>query len=880
LELDPLTVFEKYVYCFHSLNQNIINNLIVNNSVINFKNLNKYISVADFIDKFQKHPLNIGYQITENENTLTISPRFNNKTSYYNLSCQVQTVLSTEEMNYTESFLTFGFSPTYNILDNLNKLNGEYFVPEKKFCILPEYTNIPAATNSVYLDENVVIDGKTNKITFSENFKFQWDSILIWTFIDVIVYNNDDESITNPRLLVIKKYYDTVNGFYVIELHKKITAPDLTFGLNKIDILSRNTLSQISEDLQVLNNIQRSQSEKSVNSEDFFFTYEPDVKFKFPTESYMKVLVCDFDIQQKVTGIVYTDYDYQIAFNLLNVEKEIVYEFNSTKLNHGGSFSNKVTYELSNLTQDEFKIGDLIYVELLGSTESSKFLNHHYQGVQTIIDITDNQYITTSKEYGVSSNSQDIGRIKFLKKDEFLNYLPIDLFDIAKEKKPKSSIEILPEMVQLSGNIHSLINVDTNKFKIKLVDGLFLQEVEEKYSWLLQAEVSNVVVGKNENGLVWYSGVWRCGRWFNGTWISGEWLSGDWYSGNWYSSATKTMVTSVEISQSFPTLNSYSKWQGGRWFDGNWYGGTWYDGRRYGGDWKEGIWFNGIWNDGNWYGGSFQGGIWVFGNWYGGVMNCDTRPSYWLDGNFEAGDFENGVWYNGQFGNDRNELARFGTRSLNTRNSVWNGGRWISGEFHSSLNINEYTGQTQVSDLHNLSVWRTGVWFGGSFYGGVAYNIDFRGGTWYGGIIEEIQVSGLDPIYPAETSTNMIRVNGLFKFNPGDEIYIIDNSRNTDFSPIGNDSTIGKYRINRIYEDATTNQTEIYLNFNLADLTVGVSEVIGNSQWSNIETGLRVVSHFVEAEWKSGLWTNGYFESNTFESGIWLDGIFEGKMGQ
>jgi hypothetical protein len=178
-------------------------------------------------------------------------------------------------------------------------------------------------------------------------------------------------------------------------------------------------------------------------------------------------------------------------------------------------------------------------------------------------------------------------------------------------------------------------------------------------------------------------------------------------------------------------------------------------------------------------------------------------------------------------------------------------------------------------------VWKTGQWLGGEFYGGVAYNIDFKGGIWKGGILEEIQVSGLSPIYPLDSGIpeNMIRVKGLFKFSPGDEIYIIDDNRDTDFSNLGNNSNIGKYRINRIYEDTITNQTELYLNYNLADLTNPIDETIGEVDWSNIETGLRVVSHFVESKWESGYWTNGYFENGTFESGNWHNGVFDGNWG-
>jgi hypothetical protein len=476
--------------------------------------------------------------------------------------------------------------------------------------------------------------------------------------------------------------------------------------------------------------------------------------------------------------------------------------------------------------------------------------------------------------------SVDYGKITFIKRDKFLNYLPIDLYGVGGDKKPKRGVEVTPEMVYLEGTVFSLKNVNLDKFKVQFVDGLFLQEIEEKFSWFLQAETSDAIIGKNDNGIVWYSGVWRCGRWFSGTWISGEWISGDWYGGEWYSSPVKSNILSVQVSGN-NSDNSLSKWQGGRWFGGTWYGGTWYDGRRYGGDWYGGLWFNGVWNDGDWYGGRFQGGIWVLGNWSGGLFNCDSRLSYWLDGKFESGDFENGTWYNGQFGNQDNRLSRFGTRSINTRISVWHGGKWISGEFHSSLNFDEVLQTPTVSDVHTLSVWRTGLWLGGSFYGGVAYNIDFRGGIWYGGILEEIQVIGVDSIYvnPPDVSNNRIWVNGIFKFNPGDQIYIIDDFRGGTFSSIGTNDNPREYRINKIEEDEQNSRTGLFLNFNLSKLDPQIDYNVGFQDWNGIETNLRVVSHFDESNWKSGYWTNGYFENGFFESGVWYNGVFEGTWG-
>lgn len=871
--------FEKYIICYNTFNQNIVNNLLKYTSVISIKNLNKYVSPSDFYQKFENHPVGIGYKATPSDSMVVITPRFNNKTAYYNLAINVNTPLDTYILNYTESFLRFGYSPNYNIMDMLSMIDSNIFVGTKKFTILPEYLNLPGNNANDFTDNNIFIDQNvydSNKITFGKNLKFEWTSLLKWTFVDITLYNQSGVSKQNEKMLIIDKYYDESLDGYVIEFHRRLLKPPTggpNPGIFSLDILSRNTLEQISGDLQALNNIQRGQMQKSVQDQNYFTDRQNEIKTRFTTDTYLKVLVSDFDIQQNVTALIYSDVDFQLCFNLLNVEKEIIYEFNTISRGIDVPFTDNICYSLTETLNGEITIGDLVYVELTGATGSSKTVNPQYQGFQTIVGIT-GSLVTTSHPFGMTPSMQDFGSITFLKKDAFLNYQPIDLFNVGQEKKPTRSVEILPENVEFVNNKFNLINIDTTKYKVIFVDGLSLQEVEEKFPWFLQAETSNAIIGRDDNGLVWYRGMWRCGRWFGGTWISGEWLGGDWYAGDWYAFNNKYNVLNVLVDKSRSDYR-ISKWYGGRWFGGTWHDGTWFSGRRYAGDWMKGIWYDGTWNDGTWNDGIFQGGVWIAGTWNTGKFNCDNKPSYWIDGKFISGDFENGIWYNGQFGNNNSQLSRFGTRSLLSRISIWHGGKWVNGEFHSFLNTNDVDGTNQISDVHKLSTWRTGLWMNGNFYGGVVYNIDFRNGTWHGGILEEIQLVGLDAIYPAQTATNIIYTNGIFKFNPGDEIYIIDDYRNGDLSLIGSNEKPGIYRVNKIVEDVSLNRTGLYLNYNLSNL--GIDNQVGSATYSSIDLGLRLVSHFKYCTWKSGLWTNGVFDEGDFQSGMWYNGVFKGK---
>lgn len=867
-----------YLYTISNFNENIINNLIKTTSNINVKNLNHYSTRSELISNINLHPVGLGYKLTQNTSSVTIDCLFNEKTAYYNLQSTISVGGISQDLKYKESFLDFGYSPTYNISSFLSKIDPQIFTYSKEFPILPYHEKLTGNAGSGFTNSNIYIDAgsQSNIILFGSDYELEWNSLLQNTFIDLSVTHMDGSGQSFTQLLITDKYYISSLDAYAIEFNKKLT---ISTSIRDFTFYSRRKLSEISGDLQQLNNIHRSNNAKTILWKEnnsavnrSFDNLENSIGTKFSTDSYLKVLVSDYDVRQNLSAILYTDEEYQISMNILNLETELEYVIRGIQgvpLEQG---IYKMGFSVDGL-ENKIKVGDLIFIDFDDIYDSPM------AGLQTVIE-SGNNFIVTTKDYDGNIFIGE-GTLRFVKKDPFFNYQPIDIFRHGSDSKVTTSVEILPTNYVLNGSIYSLTGVDLNKFKFQFIDGLSLEEVSQYYHWLLEAEVSNALVGKDSNGLVWYSGTWRCGRWFGGTWMSGEWLSGDWYRGTWnsYNVLNKIISAKVDNSYSNPKL---SKWYNGRWFEGTWNDGTWYNGRRYSGDWNAGVWYNGVWNDGRWKKGFFYGGIWVNGTWENGVFNCDSKPAYWLDGSFKAGDFENGMWYTGLFGNDQQIQTRFGTKASNTRTATWHGGKWLDGEFHSFLSSDSINGTPVVSDVHKYSIWKTGIWNRGNWYGGIAYNIDFRGGIWHGGILEEIQVIGIDSLLPAQTSKNKIYINGIFKFNVGDEIWIIDNERNKYFSALGSDEKPMKYRINQIIEDVETDSTGLFLNYNLS--TLGVVEPYASKTYSvaenpDLDLGLRVVSKFTDVTWKSGLWTNGIFSNGQYDSGIWYNGIFDGTWG-
>ena len=872
---------DNYVYMFTEFNDNMTTQLSSTYSgVVTLTNLNCYNNSTELEQRFNLHPISKAYSLTYDgtNSVVQIDPEFNNFTSYYNLATNVNTHYSTFTMSYTSGFLKFGYTPTYNLLDYLESINdigdpNPKFYANKEYYAMPDLRDIPMpgiysfTLSTVYIDYNgmtaaqglTVSSRQDNKILFGGDLKLEWESIFINTFVDINLYATASTT-TTDRALVTKKYKltDVVAGdYYVVEFHKQL---NYVIGdpLYKCDIISRRKLYQISDDLQQLNLIQRPVKNTSYlggSGTNLWFAdynqFQREMNFKVNTDSYAKIMMSDYDTIQSLSAILYTDYKNEYSMNITRLGVE----FNIPILNTA-NFGGKLFISCSE--KHGLKDDDGVVLEFNGGTGSSADINQDYFGYHPVKKVNEYNFYIDYPYGNPTLVGNDSGYVKYYKQDPFLNYQPIDLLEVGIDKRNKIAIELTAENTVQTGFTYSLRNVDYSKYRFRLVDGLNIESLAVNYPWIYEAEISGAVIGQQSDQLVWYKGNWECGRWFGGIWNSGYWKSGDWYGGTWNSKLVKDNFINVEVDNNSSGL-SHSTWINGRWYDGTWNNGTWANGRWYGGTWNNGTWYKGIWNDGTWNNGKFNGGIWVLGTWNNGIFNTDNEPSYWIDGYWYGGDFENGMWYNGLF-EQRNSESRFGVKAFNSRTATWHGGKWVSGSFHSKLNVND-AGQYDVSDVHKYSIWYTGQWFSGDFYGGVAYNMDFKSGTWHGGILEDIQVIGLTG--SVSTSENYFTLNGIFKFNIGDEVTIIDNQIGNTYSQYGSNNSPQKYTVLYTVEDTLNKRTDVYVNRNII-LSVA----------SPTDVGIRFVSRFGNCNWKSGIWTNGIFNSGLWEGGIWYNGVF------
>ena len=260
------------------------------------------------------------------------------------------------------------------------------------------------------------------------------------------------------------------------------------------------------------------------------------------------------------------------------------------------------------------------------------------------------------------------------------------------------------------------------------------------------------------------------------------------------------------------------------------------------------------------------------GTWNKGILNCNNDPTFWVDGKWNGGDFENGMWYKGIF-EEKNELARFGTKAFNSRTATWHSGQWLSGSFYSKMMLDN-NDQLEVSLSHKYSIWHTGSWYSGDIYGGIVYNIDFKSGVWHGGISEEIQIIqvGLNTTVP---NNSYLKLNGIFRFNIGDEINIVSKENQYSSNGLLYSRYFNRVRYKVIYAedpDLDNKTTKIYFD---SDSQFDYDDSLYNN--IKVETKMRIVSRFRNTDWRSGIWTNGIFETGYWQGGIWYDGTFGEK---
>lgn len=521
------------------------------------------------------------------------------------------------------------------------------------------------------------------------------------------------------------------------------------------------------------------------------------------------------------------------------------------------------------------------------------------------------QYLTTQAYFELMSKNTDIKKnitgfiystdehnlvcnLINIDNDPNLNYQPVDTYDIGIDRIVKTAISLdkkntETEEIQVQTTIpltykkHTagyLRDVDLTKFTFRLVDNLNLSILQQKYSWILDAEIEGAVIGEDAYGLVWYKGDWLCGTWKDGTWYSGTFHSGLWGNGKWYSREVEDRFSSVYVKSN--TTLEFSKWLSGTWIDGTWNNGTWFDGTWQTGTWNTGLWLDGTWDSGTWNDGEWQGGDWINGVWNDGRFNIDNTYSTWYYGFWFGGDFENGLWVDGVFNQNIDKLSRFGTKSTGAKLSIWRHGSFIKGEIHSYANVQDGDKTKPLPSLnYRFTIWHSGTFYTGKVYGATFKQGNFLEGDFYRGYVDGglpvVSFSQIrpDPIAPRWLLT--LHVNNYKHYlKKGDTLHFI--------GLVGIEPATG-YQLylgtnydpkeHKIYQVETNGDLTIEIinpSFTpvVSDLqTPGTTFYLNKFIAFTVEGGT-----FHHSLWNNGLWLNGYWETGMWNNGVWDNGVW------
>lgn len=510
----------------------------------------------------------------------------------------------------------------------------------------------------------------------------------------------------------------------------------------------------------------------------------------------------------------------------------------------------------------------------------SKYYNgyHSVYGIEDDYIIIDRDYIgnveeisatyTYINECGVSSIRtrilSDIGYVDNALFDPFLNYEPIDLYELGNDLKINKSIEVRDNNWEIMDEKVSLVNMDFDKYRFRMVDNLTYEEILDKYPWFLEAEVTDAIVGKDENGLVWYSGIWECGRWLDGTWYSGTWLTGVWYSGTRYNSKVDINRNGTVEIEALDSSIYHSVWKNGTWFGGTWKNGKWESGRWFDGTWENGLFLDGIWDRGTWKNGIFRRGDWFDGTWENGQFDCSLGLSRWFNGEWYGGDFKCGIWYTGLFDSKFNRSI-FGEGSTLTRKAIWKNGYMLKGDFYSGNN-----------SRHDLTIWETGKWNFGRFNGGTVYQINVNNSIWNNGVMKDIPVLGF---YGDTSGEIYFIIEGNWDFRAGDDFWVINNGI---YNPLyGNDNVPNKYKVdlNSIHIDGNTkvyvrDLPNVLLNEinNQGSYMEGIIDKTNDLVSENYIT--KIVPYISKTELLNSRIENAIFDGRYIRNGLWYKGSF------
>jgi hypothetical protein len=710
-------------------------------------------------------------------------------------------------MVYNDSFMSFGFKPTYNIQDYLYKIDPISFTSSKTFDVLPCYYNINVVSSST--QSGVTLGYMTigtyspnilkkkgewtfneNEIAFTPDLKFEWETLLKSTYIDLYLKDRLDgndvpqSDLLVSKLLIIGKYYSPIDGGrWVIQFDKRIDKKG-SYRTGSVHILSRNRLDQISSDLEELNNIQSSQRVKELSSSTFT-NYESELLNRFYTDNYAKALMSDSDIKSKLTSIAYIDNIGQLSVSIINNKStnkvnivsasvsgtsSIFYTDSNPGLTAGDSiimYLNNSTGYGDNYISNGYKIvqsADYQSFKIGGTASYQNNIQQEVTIVSTIFtdDFTVNSWSSVAVIVSLVSgrlqldknNTYGAGRVLISvpgtiagKTYEYTVNVDVGTTTsgvrIYVKKEPSGPItdELGTLDVTTSGD-HSVTFVATDTFVYIYAE--FIDITRNAQIFSIDNVIVNEVDVKYSSSNIGYFIEWVSDPNLNYTPIDLIDVGVD-------KNPKKSILIkneNIDINDNIWSLNNidYNRYRF-RLVDNlnlqilsakyPWLLEAEIEDAIIGHNGTQSIWYDGLWECGRWFDGIWMSGQWLGGDWYNGTWYSynikDNFTDIIVDKNFS--DINRSKWYGGRWYDGTRYDGKWYNGSWYNGtwiNGTWYGGRWNDGLWKNGSFIGgDWVRGTWENGIFN-SNYKNSSWVDGTWYGG-----DFENGTWYGGIFTE-----------------------------------------------------------------------------------------------------------------------------------------------
>jgi hypothetical protein len=382
------------------------------------------------------------------------------------------------------------------------------------------------------------------------------------------------------------------------------------------------------------------------------------------------------------------------------------------------------------------------------------------------------------------------------------------------------------------------LNVNINEEPVILLDGLTLDDLMAKYSWIFNAKTKNAILGESGNNLVWYSGEWINGEWKGGIWYSGKWYDGIWERGEWFSYGLNRISLLNGKFKIEEIANHNSIFYKGIWKSGKFHQGTFGSedliDENYLSTWENGTFLNGIfrnsnWKDGKFYNGSIKNSLWENGRFFNG----EFEKGIWENGTWNGGDFIEGIWKNGFFTKSGENPSRFGTYKEDAEElkCIWENGIFQGAEFYSGIN----------NKSQKISVWKNGEWRGGEWFGGQFERGIWRNGIWRNGIWGKWASDWSIPLsieqYDSNPETGESISEEIIPFNSIDEYEFFYNFYQDNIAKGNFDFSGTTFSSENFVTDFNDNPP-FYFNTNFEDFTQGETSYNLSPEFQNTEDWL------------------------------------------